>query len=98
MHHFRSTIIKDERDYLVNWWEKCLKAIHQLIPAYKIKVCDSNSNMKIVKLTTLEYFRINIVESRGNQPAGVGQATNNFVIHLQSTLRSNRFKQFQKYV
>ena len=52
--------------------------MHQLIPAYKIKVCDSNSNMKIVKLTTLEYFRINIVESRGNQSDGVGQATNNF--------------------
>ena len=34
--------------------------------------------MKIVKLTTLEYFRINIVESRGNQSAGVDQATNNF--------------------
>ena len=34
--------------------------------------------MKIVKLTTLEHFRINIVESRGNQSAGVGEATNNF--------------------
>ena len=57
MHHFRSSSIKDERDYLVNCWEKCLdavKAIHQLTPAYKFKVCDSNNNMEIVKLTTTE--------------------------------------------
>ena len=78
MHHFRSSTIKDERDYLVNCWEKCLKTMHQLIPAYKIKVCDSNSNMKIVKLTTLEYFRINITESRRNEFPDVHQATNNF--------------------
>ena len=78
MHHFRPRRIKDERYYLVNCWEKCLKAMHQLIPAYKIKVCDSNSNMKIVKLTTFEYFRINITESRGNEFPDVHQATNNF--------------------
>ena len=78
MHHFRSRAIKDQRDYLVNCWEKYLKAMHQLTPAYKIKVCNSNSNMKIVKLAALEYFQINIVESRGSQYAGVGQTTNNF--------------------
>ena len=31
-----------------------MKAIHQLTPAYKIKVCDSYNNMEIVKLTTTE--------------------------------------------
>ena len=41
--------------------------MHQLIPAYKMKVCDSNNNMEIVKLTTLEYCQVNIMESRGNQ-------------------------------
>ena len=34
--------------------------------------------MKIVKLTTLEYFRINITESRGNEFGDVHQATNDF--------------------
>ena len=37
------------------------------MPANKIKVWDSNNNMEIVKLTTLEYCRVNIMESRGNQ-------------------------------
>ena len=41
--------------------------MHQLIPAYKIKVCNSSNNMEIVKVTTLKYFRIKIKESRGNQ-------------------------------
>ena len=63
---------------MVNCWEKCQKAMHQLMPAYKIKVSDSNTNMKIVKLPALEYFRINIMESRGNEFADVYQATNNF--------------------
>ena len=45
MHHFRSRTIQGERDYLANCWEECLKAMHQLIPAYKIKVYDSSSNM-----------------------------------------------------
>ena len=58
MHHFRSRTIKDERDYLVNCWEECLKAMHQLIPAYKIKACDSKNNMKIVKLTILRILTI----------------------------------------
>ena len=48
-----------------------------IITAYKIKVCDSNNNMEIVKLTTLEYFGINVKESRGNQSDDAGQATNN---------------------
>ena len=51
--------------------------MRQLIPAYKIKVCDSNNNMEIVKLTTLEYFQINIMESRGNKSDDIGQATSN---------------------
>ena len=33
--------------------------------------------MEIVGLTTLEYFRINIKESRGNQSDDASQATNN---------------------
>ena len=32
--------------------------------------------MEIVKLTTLEYFQINM-ESRGNKSDDIGQATNN---------------------
>ena len=67
MYHFRSSTIKNKIDYLVNCSEECLKATHQLIPAYKIKIGDSNSNMEIVKLNTLKYFRMNIKESRGNQ-------------------------------
>ena len=67
MYHFRSSTIKNKIDYLVNCLEECLKATHQLIPAYKIKIGDSNSNMEIVKLNTLKYFRMNIKESRGNQ-------------------------------
>ena len=50
--------------------------MHQLIPVYKIKVCDSNNNMETVKLTTLEYFQINIMESRGNKSDDIRQATN----------------------
>ena len=33
--------------------------------------------MEIVKLTTLECFQINIMESRGNKSDDIGQATNN---------------------
>ena len=51
--------------------------MHQLIPAYKIKVCDSSNNMEIVKLTTLEYFWMNINESIGNQSDDADQANNN---------------------
>ena len=96
MHHFRSRTIKDERDYLVNCWEECLKAMHQLIPAYKIKVCDSNNNMEIVKLTTLEYFQTNIKESRGNQSDDAGQATNNIDENASdSPLKNFTLKSFQ---
>ena len=70
--------------------------MHQLIPAYKIKVCDSNNNMEIVKLTTLEYFRTNIKESRGNQSDDAGQATNNIDENASdSPLKSFAFKLFQ---
>ena len=51
--------------------------MHQLIPAYKIKVCNSSNNMEIVKVTTLKYFRIKIKESRGNQSDDADQASNN---------------------
>ena len=96
MHHFRSRTIKDERDYLVNCWKECLKAMHQLIPAYKIKVCDSNNNMETVKLTTLEYFRTNIKESRGNQSDDAGQATNNIDENASdSPLKNFTLKSFQ---
>ena len=96
MHHFRSRTIKDERDYLVSRWEECLKAMHQLIPANKIKVCDSNNKMEIVKLTTLEYFRINIKESRENQSDDAGQATNNIDENASdSPLKNFTLKSFQ---
>ena len=96
MHHFQSRSIKDERDYLVNCWKECLKAMHQLIPAYKIKVYDSNNNMETVKLTTLEYFRTNIKESRGNQSDDAGQATNNIDENASdSPLKNFTLKSFQ---
>ena len=69
--------MKNERDYLVNCWEECLKAMCQLIPAYKIKVCDLSNNMEIVKLTALEYFWRNINKSIGNQSDDADQASNN---------------------
>ena len=70
--------------------------MHQLIPAYKIKVCDSNNNMEIVKLTTLEYFRTNIKESRGNQSDDAGQATNNIDENASdSPLKNFTLKSFQ---
>ena len=96
MHHFRSRKIKNKRDYLVNYSEECLKAFHQLIPAYKIKVCDSNSNMEIVKLNILEYFRINIKESKGNQSDDAGQTTNNIDENVSDLPFKNfTFKSFQ---
>ena len=49
-----------------------MKPMDQLIPAYKIKVSDSNNIMEIVKSTTLEYFRINIMEYRENQSDDAG--------------------------
>ena len=70
--------------------------MHQLIPAYKIKVCDSNNNMETVKLTTLEYFRTNIKESRGNQSDDAGQATNNIDENASdSPLKNFTLKSFQ---
>ena len=96
MHHFRSRTIKDERDYLVSRWEECLKAMHQRIPANKIKVCDSNNKMEIVKLTTLEYFRMNIKESRENQSDDADQAPNNIDENASdSPLKTFTFKSFQ---
>ena len=67
-----------------------------IITAYKIKVCDSNNNMEIVKLTTLEYFRINIKESRGNQSDDASQATNNIDENASdSPLKNFTLKSFQ---
>ena len=70
--------------------------MHQLIPAYKIKVCDSNSNIEIVKLTTLEYFQINIKESRGNHSDYAGQVTSNINENASdSPLKHFTLKSFQ---
>ena len=70
--------------------------MHQLIPAYKIKVCDSSNNMEIVKLTTLEYFRTNIKESRRNQSDDAGQTTNNIDENASdSPLKNFTLKSFQ---
>ena len=70
--------------------------MHHSIPADKIKVCDSNNNMEIVKLTTLEYFRINIKESRGNQSDSTGQATANIDENASdSPLNNVTLKSFQ---
>ena len=52
--------------------------------------------MEIVKLTTLEYVRINIMESGGNQSDDVGQATNNIDENASdSPLRNFTFKSSQ---
>ena len=70
--------------------------MQQLIPVYKIKVCDSNNKMEIVKLTTLQYFRINIKESRENQSDDAGQATNNIDENASdSPSKKFTFKSFQ---
>ena len=55
-HHWRSYSIKDEKQYLSECWESCKLDMHNLIPAYKIKICISGE-YQIVKLDTLEYFR-----------------------------------------
>ena len=63
---------------------------------HKIKVCNSYNNMEIVKLTTLEYFRINILESRLNQSDDASQATNNIGENASdSPLKNFTFKSFQ---
>ena len=52
--------------------------------------------MEIVKLTTLEYFRINIKESRENQSDDAGQATNNIDENASdSPLKNFTLKSFQ---
>ena len=51
--------------------------------------------MEIVILTTLEYFRTNIKESRGNQSDDAGQATNNIENASDSPLKNFTLKSFQ---
>ena len=52
--------------------------------------------MEIVKLTTLEYFRMNIKESRENQSDDADQAPNNIDENASdSPLKTFTFKSFQ---
>ena len=52
--------------------------------------------MEIVKLNILEYFRINIKESKGYQSDDAGQATNNIDKNASdSPLKNFTFKSFQ---
>ena len=51
LHHFRSTNLKMEQNYVKFCWQKCLDNMHTLIPAFKI-----NIDNKIIYLNTLKYF------------------------------------------
>ena len=51
LHHFRSSSIKVEEDFVKNCWKKCLDKTN-LIPAYKVVIND-----KEMFLDTLHYFK-----------------------------------------
>ena len=50
-HHFRSSSIKAEEEFVKNCWKKCLDKTN-LIPAYKIVINDEE-----MFLDTLHYFK-----------------------------------------
>ena len=64
-HHFRSSTIKNEIQNLEVCWEKCLRNINELVPAFKIVLEDESLNedgekekiSKTYKPTTLKKFR-----------------------------------------
>ena len=59
LYHFRSSSIKEICTYIKNYWEKSLENANMLIPAYKIKIYNTNDTTEIIKLSTLNYFNDN---------------------------------------
>ena len=59
LYHFRSSSIKEICTYVKNCWEKSLENANMLIPAYKIKIYNTNDTTEIIKLSTLNYFNDN---------------------------------------
>ena len=51
LHHFRSSTLKSESEFLTNCWQKCLNDKNVLIPAWKIK-----EDQTPIILTTLAHF------------------------------------------
>ena len=49
--------MKDEIIYLQQCWEKCLENMHCIIPAYKIRINNSDGKINFILLNTLKYFR-----------------------------------------
>ena len=69
MHHFRSSCIQMETEFLKSCWKECLTNKNKLIPAYKIKILDCKTNeSEDVILTTLHFFR-----SRKEEISEIGQ-------------------------
>ena len=54
-HHFRSSTLKEESKYLDKRWEQCLQDMYNKIPAFKIKVYNSDAS-EITYLKTLKHF------------------------------------------
>ena len=57
LHHWRTYTMKDEIIYWQQCWEKCLENIHSIIPAYKIRMNNSDRKINFILLNTLKYFR-----------------------------------------
>ena len=57
LHHWRTYTMKDEIIYLQQYWEKCVENMHSIIPAYKIRIKNSDGKNSFILLNTLEYFR-----------------------------------------
>ena len=49
--------MKDEIICLQQCWEKRLENLHSIIPAYKIRIKNSDRKINFIPLNTLEYFR-----------------------------------------
>ena len=54
LHHWRTYTMKDEIIYLQQCWEKCLENMHSIIPAYKIRIKNSDGKINFVLLNTFK--------------------------------------------
>ena len=57
LYHWRTYTMKDEIICLQQCWEKCLENWYSIIPAYKIRIKNSDGKINFILLNTLEYFR-----------------------------------------
>ena len=54
LHHWRTYTMKDEIIYLQQCWEKCLENMHSIIPAYKIRIKNSDGKINFILLNTFK--------------------------------------------